>query len=254
MARDNDSEELTSLSLSSDEISNRQRPGAPASGRRNGQPAEPSRPIGLWIIVILLLIALAFMAVQMQTLQSQTDKQLQALQVLQQKLTSTDEQANLSVDAMKILLKEQDHEIRKLWDLSNKRNRKNITKNTEKLDDQSKLLTKHSNQIGQFSKQIQSQKQSVATLSEEVKSYEDKISKSGENLRTDIAALEATMDKRFASLPKSVKKDIQSINKAIKAMDGTRLQHNKRISSLEKSIKSLESRLASQSSAASTQP
>lgn len=250
MSRENEPEELASISLSRDEIGNRQRP--VGVGRRNAQVAEPSRPIGLWIVVILLLIALVYMAVQIQKLQSQTDLQLKALQALQQKLTSTDEQANLSVDAMKILLKEQDHEIRKLWDLSNKRNKKNITKNTERLDDQSKLLTKHSGQIDQVSKRIETQKKTVAALASDVKGYDSKISNSEEQVRADLAVLEASVEKRFEKLPKPVDKEIRSINKAITAMDGTRLQHNKRISKLEKSIKSLEAKVAAQSKPAST--
>src|SRR5690554_7237185 len=41
----------------------------------------------------------------------------------------TGENANMSVDALKSIVKEHDSEIRKLWDLSNKRNRSDIAAN-----------------------------------------------------------------------------------------------------------------------------
>lgn len=250
MSKEQEPEELASISLSQDEIVNRQRPvGIP---RRAAAPTESSRPVALWGLVIVLFVIVVVMAVQMQTVKKQSDLQLQALQLLQQKLTSTDEQANLSVDAIKILLKEQDHEIRKLWDLANKRNKKSIAKHKERLDDQSKLLTKQGGQIDQVSKRMDSQSKTVKKLSgsfDGVSTKADDASKAIKGLKKELAATEkslASLKKSIGGVPKSVTKELKaldkklkSLTKAVDAMDATRLHHNKRLGQLEKSVKSL---------------
>lgn len=252
MSKEQEPEELASISLSRDEIENRQRPvGIP---RRNHVPVESSRPVALWGLVIVLFLLVIFMFVQMQTIKKQSDLQLQALQLLQQKLTSTDEQANLSVDAIKILLKEQDHEIRKLWDLANKKNKRTIRANKERLDDQSKLITKQGGQIDQVSKRMDGQSKSVKTLNVDISDLEKEISglaKANKTLKANLASVEKSADKALSGLPKNLQKDLGSINKqlkelnkALEAMDATRLRHNKRLSELEKAVKSAQSKAA----------
>jgi len=252
MSKEKEPEELASISLSPDEIENRQRPvGIP---RRTAAPVESSRPVALWGLVIVLFAIVVYTVVQLQQVKKQSDLQLQALQLLQQKLTSTDEQANLSVDAMKILLKEQDHEIRKLWDLANKRNKKTIAKNKERLDDQNKLITKQGGQIDQVSKRVSEQTKSVKSLGSDVNDIEKQLtdlSKANKNLKSQIAAAEKSLDKAVAKLPKNLQKDLTGISKQLKelskavdAMDATRLSHNKRISALEKAVKAAASKPA----------
>lgn len=51
------------------------------------------------------------------------------IDILNDKLSVSGENANLSVDALKIILREQEQEIRKLWDIATKRNRSDIDKN-----------------------------------------------------------------------------------------------------------------------------
>ncbi len=55
------------------------------------------------------------------------------IEALENRLSASGENANLSVDALKVVLREQDNEIRKLWDLASKRNRADIDANTAKL-------------------------------------------------------------------------------------------------------------------------
>lgn len=252
MNKEQEPEFLASISLSKEEIVNRQRPvGIP---RRQSLPGDVGRPMFLWGVVLLLLVAVVTLVVQLQLLKKQSGLQLQALQVLQHKLTSTDEQANLSVDAIKILLKEQDHEIRKLWDLANKRNKKNIEKHKERLDDQSKLLTKQAGQIDQVSKRTSEQKKSVvklggdveqvveqtAVVSAEMKALKKTLKQSSQSL--------ATLKKSIGAVPDSVQKELNSLStslrdlsKVVDAMDATRLHHNKRLNKLESSFKTLSS-------------
>lgn len=245
MSKEQEPEELASISLSPDEIENRQRPvGIP---RRTAAPVESGRPVVLWGLVIVLFVIVVYAVVQLQQVKKQSDLQLQALQLLQQKLTSTDEQANLSVDAMKILLKEQDHEIRKLWDLANKRNKKNIAKHKERLDDQNKLITKQAGQVDLVSKRLDSQTKSVKAMGADVDKLEKSLgdlTKANQDLKSKVAKAEKSVDKALAGLPNDLEKELSSIskqlkelNKAVDAMDATRLRHNKRISALEKANK-----------------
>ena len=55
------------------------------------------------------------------------------IEALENRLSASGENANLSVDALKVVLREQDNEIRKLWDLASKRNRADIDANAAKL-------------------------------------------------------------------------------------------------------------------------
>lgn len=239
MNLDKEPEQLASIAISRDEIATHQRP----TGRMRPSPqASSGAPKILWALTIFAVLASIALLVQLQQLKAQSSKQIQALSVLQDRLVSTDEQANLSVDAIKILLKDQDHEIRKLWDLANKRNKKDIGKAKERLDDQNKIITQHASKLGQLSK--------------DNKAFENKIGKQVDDglssLNSDVKALsksissvEAKVNKAVASIPKGVDKTLKEHGKGIKAMDATRLQLMKRIKSLEKEIKSLKSATAS---------
>lgn len=243
MNRDKEPEKLASISLSADEIQGRQRTTNAPVARRAPVQSETRPPVLLWALVIVLFALVMFLLVQMNQVKKQSDLQLQGIQVLQTKLTSTDEQANLSVDAIKILLKEQDHEIRKLWDVSNKRNRTNIEKNKERLDDQNKLITQHGREIEQTSKVVDGQAKTMKTLSASVDAGEkqvDDLKKAQADLKAQILKTE----KAVAGLPTNIKseldalaKQLKELNRAVDAMDATRLTHNRRISDLEKAVK-----------------
>ena len=116
-------EQLASIAVSRDEIATHQRP--TGSMRPIHHPSSGA-PKLLWALTVFAILLSVGLLVQLQQVKIQSDKQLKALTILQERLVSTDEQANLSVDAIKILLKDQDHEIRKLWDLANKRNKNDI--------------------------------------------------------------------------------------------------------------------------------
>ncbi len=242
MSRDKEPEKLASISLSADEIQGRQRNTAPVA-RRAPVQSEARPPILLWALVVVLFALVMFLLVQMNQVKKQSDLQLQALQALQKRLTSTDEQANLSVDAIKILLKEQDHEIRKLWDVSNKRNRSNIEKNKERLDDQNKMITQLGREIEQTNKVSDGQAKTMKTLSASVDASVKQVEEV-KNAQAELKAQIAKTEKTLAGLPTNLKTEVDALNKQLKelnravdAMDATRLSHNRRISDLEKAVK-----------------
>jgi len=108
---------------------------APAAATA-AQPAKQT----LAVVALVMGGAAAFLFMQLQTLQQQFNQaqgiiadQGKNLQKLNDQLSATGENANLSVDALKILVKENNSEIRKLWDVSNKRNKSSINANAKSI-------------------------------------------------------------------------------------------------------------------------
>ncbi len=235
MHKEKEPEQLASIALSKEEIASRQRVS------HNIRPVRENRvvegPKVLWALTIFALVLAVLLLVQLQQVKKQSGLQLQALTILQEKLTNTGEQSNLSVDAIKILVKDQDHEIRKLWDVANKRNKNGITKNKGRLDDQGKLISQQGGKLDSVNKEI----------SRQVGVRADKLTKRHEQLASTVKTLKKDSDKRIKSwgkkidsLPKNIEKTLVDHGKGIKAMDATRLQLMKRIKSLEKEMKALK--------------
>lgn len=112
----------------------------PQSAQVAAAPAKQTlAAVALGLALLLALVA-GFLFMQLQKVQGSLAKaenviqgQAENLAVLNEKLSVTGENANLSLDALKIVVKEQDSEIRKLWDVSNKRNRSNIATNQKNI-------------------------------------------------------------------------------------------------------------------------
>lgn len=234
MNKDKEPEQLASIALSREEIASRQR----VAGKPR-MPANPSSgaPKLLWALTIFSLIFCGAILVEFFQVKKQSDLQLQAITILQEKLTSTDEQANLSVDAVKILLKEQDHEIRKLWDLANKRNKVDIAKNEDRLNDQNKLITKQGGKLDLLNKDLNSLEKTTA---KQIKDGVGKIASDLDQAKVSIGLMESKLDNALAGVPKNLSKTLSDHEKGIKAMDATRLQLMRRIQALEKELKALK--------------
>jgi uncharacterized phage infection (PIP) family protein YhgE len=247
MNKDKEPEQLASIALSREEIASRQR--VAGKPRAPSAPSSSGAPKVLWALTVFALILCVALLVEFYSVKKQSDLQLQALTILQDKLTSTDEQANLSVDAVRILLNEQDHEIRKLWDLANKRNKVAIDKNKGQLNEQSKLLTKQDGRIDLLNKDVS---QVAKNATKQVKDGLKPLANDLEQSKAKIALLESKLDSTLAGLPKNINKTLDDHGKGIKAMDATRLQLMRRIQGLEKELKELKANIPAP--AASAQP
>ena len=150
MNKDKEPEHLASIALSKEEIASRQRVTNYSRSTKTNHSVGASK--ALWALTVFALLLSAALLVQFQQVKKQSALQLQAITILQERLINTGEQSNLSVDAIKIIIKDQDHEIRKLWDLANKSNKNQIRKNKEGLDDQNKLITKYAGKVDLLSK------------------------------------------------------------------------------------------------------
>ncbi len=254
MNKDKEPEHLASIALSKEEIASRQRvTGYSRSTKNNRQSGGTNK--ALWALTVFALLLSAALLVQFQQVKKQSALQLQAITILQERLINTGEQSNLSVDAIKIIMKDQDHEIRKLWDLANKSNKNQIRKNKEGLDEQNKIITKYAGKVDLISKgQIKSEK----SLLKSIKESSDQASAALKKLQVSVNVQNVKVDKTIASLPKNLSKKLSSYDakikaipkglvktlkdhgKGIKAMDATRLQLIKRLNALDKEIKTLK--------------
>lgn len=249
------------------------------SGKGGGKPPKaPKRPPashgggGGWMIACLVLVVLiAVMGVwfqkQMTVLQAQMDERIsessQELGNLQSRLSATDESLNQSsgqlqdtVRAQGKKLEENNAEIRKLWDLSNKRNRADIA-------EQSKKLTALSSTISQVKKaqagvdgKLQGISKDTAALKKQVDSAVNAVNKSSEQWQTRISQMQTQVDvlaeniNQLESQQQSLKNGLAKVEKgqaglaalkdrldeieaAIAAFDSYRLQVNSRLDKLE---------------------
>lgn len=197
-----------------------------ASTRKAAAPTPPPAPAKqtLATVSIILVVALSalsgYLFLQLQTMQTQfsqvqrmLDQQGQGLGGLQEKLSVTGENASLSLDALKTIIKEQDKEIRKLWDVSNKRNKSNIASNRKKTaknasdlkKQASKLSAAMSEQKDALSKSINDTKADLATLSTDMG---NKISQVEASALAAPAALEIQLSQQ--------KEDLEALKKAVK--------------------------------------
>lgn len=238
MKKDQEPEQLASIAISRDEIAGRQR----QSGPLRAPTAHASTPKLLWVISMTSVLISVGIFIHLQQVKVQSDKQLKALTILQERLSSTDEQANLSVDAIKILLKDQDHEIRKLWDVANKRNKSQISKNKGRIDQQNKLMTQYSSKVEQLGKNAESLEKNLQT---KIKESGQAQQSSIQSLKNSVTEVESKLGTITKGIPKNLAKTLSDHGKGIKAMDKTRLQLLKKIKSLEAQIKALNAKAAS---------
>lgn len=209
---------------------------APARHKRTA-PAEGGSGKGganallVWLLLVLV-VALGAAAVW----QYQTYQQLLArFEMIENKLSSTDESLSQNGAALQIKLKEQAEtldthwsEIRKLWGVSNDRNKDNIAANRKDIDFLAAKRAEFDKQLGLFSKQLKDQQNSIA--------------QSGVNglaIAADLERLNAELSKMAAGVEGvqgkfgAVDEQFKIHAEAIAAFDSYRRQTNQRLLQLE---------------------
>ncbi len=259
--------------------------GADHNGKGEGKgkpPKAPKKPApkahsnggggGGWMIACLVLVVLiAVMGVwfqkQMTVLQSQMDERIsessQKLGNLQSRLSATDESLNQSsgqlqdtVRAHGKRLEENNTEIRKLWDLSNKRNRADIAEQSKKLTALSATLNEVKKAQAGVDGKLQGISKDTAALKKQVDSAVAAVNKSSEQWQTRISQMQTQVDvlaeniNQLESQQQNLKSGLAKVEKnqaglaalkdrldeteaAIAAFDSYRLQVNSRLDKLE---------------------
>jgi chromosome segregation ATPase len=170
---------------------------------------------GVWMattafLLVLVLVLGAWFFRQLSSLQAVVDNRLEQsteqLGSLASQLSATDESVTQSSGQVKETLATHDSEIRKLWDVSNKRNRDWIQKNQADIAQLGKQRT-------ELTKAIESLKAELATL----KQSTNQMTVAKNQLQTQIGVQAETV-KQLESRVATQQKQVEAVNKLLPAM------------------------------------
>ena len=200
--------------------------------RSEAMASKSNRPIGgasMLFTATLGFINLGGLVLLFFWFFSTSDNQQQAgqnfierISVLEESLDEQNQQNQDIIESTEQDLKFINKEIRKLWDLSNKKNRKEIAANIKvlnELDEEIEKLTKKINSLGA--------KQRARDLEFA------KLEKSQENLRIKIVGITPSVDDSI------LEERLTSQDEAIESMDSYRKQVNKTLIGLQRQIDKL---------------
>jgi chromosome segregation ATPase len=246
----NEQDPMPKMQASQDDIALRQkqlqqrRIAAQRAAKATASPASqviapaPKQTIAILAFIIALGIAgfAGFLFMQLQEATAQLKKaegilngHATNLTALNDKLSASDENSNLSVDALRILLKDNSKEIRKLWDLSNKTNKPKIAQNAKSIGalkssvaNVDKSVTKVDKKVGSANTNITGNKKSIASL-------KTSLANSQKALETKMAEVKASV----GALPAETEKRIDNNEQSIRSIDATRKKLNSSMAEVE---------------------
>jgi chromosome segregation ATPase len=216
----------------------------------------------LWIAIVFLLASAAGLY---WLLQEQNQQYLQQQQVLselstsvhalQQKLDMTGENASSSLTALQSTIKTQDSEIRKLWDVANKRNKSWISELQSANAAHKKRISQLQTTIKQFKTKLAEINQSQRVVDERIKRIQSSmtlISKAAKDTEAQFIAVKAEIESLqldVGSIPSAVQKKMDDIDQAIAAIDATRVKQARNITQLGEEINQLKAKITPSSQA-----
>ncbi len=241
------SNDIQDLPIAADERPDR-RKGAGSKGVRKPSGSQPARKGGgvlVWLLVVGLMAVAVLEYWQINAVREaldQTRAELKAtkkvLSTVTGEVSATGENLNKSDSAIRAELETINSEIRKLWDVSNKRNKKNISANEARLD---KLEKKADQVVGKADK--------ANAVADEMKSRVSELDQLLKVLTTEQLAasseMTASLDKirkqigQLQALSSEQKKLEAQQADAVKSMDTFRVQVNRQLIQLESSLREM---------------
>lgn len=275
-----------------DQIRSRQSAAAPSSSPRNTAPPRrtepPARSSGgvpplLWILVALLFAtnaALGLFAYSQQQSLAMFDERLQLaddrIVSVQRSMTETDESVVMNESAINNQFRAinaetemQMSEIRKLWAVSNERNRDWIETNQQNIaqlqsgmqteaEAREQAVTSLTSRLDEQASANDSQSQSLAAVREELEQTSDSFAALQASLESlDPASLEerllsltltqesllveqgtSTMDRQL------LQEEVDELNDVLRSIDAGRLEANRRLVAVSERVDALEDRLS----------
>jgi chromosome segregation ATPase len=218
------------------------------------QVAAPAPKQTLAIIALILSVAMGgfagFLFMQLQEANAQLSKaegilngHATNLAALNDKLSASDENANLSVDALKILLKDNGKEIRKLWDLTNKTNKPNIAKNNKAISGVKASIAKVDKKAASVDRKVANVDSKVANANSAIAGNKKNIGSNKNSiadLKASIALHQNAMEDKLAQvkssangLPAATEKRINDNEQSIRSIDATRKKLNSSMAEVE---------------------
>ncbi|WP_281647466.1 hypothetical protein [Parendozoicomonas sp. Alg238-R29] len=264
-----DLDHLPSISLSPDDMPERtpdrgkKTPGKKPSGK--SETSSSRFPFATVVLSIAFLTLAAGGYLQVQALQNELQEarsQLAAtaslLGEVSGAVSETGESLSKNDTKVKDELKAVNFEIRKLWDLSNKRNRSNIEAQGQRIDALNSSFTKARkelegsvDQIGKNTRELASAEKILSALQKEVRAVNADVVAGSTITREQVDALQKTVDNLSVSVKKAtsenqrftsdIKTQVKDYAEKMKAIDAHRQQVNRRLLQLENSIRNLES-------------
>ena len=248
------------LSISADERPERRQSKGASARKNDNTVSEPQQPVvvkksssGLSWLLLVLLGALGGVGFWQYTeLNQRLQDNQQLLQGTRDKLaevtgevSATGENLNQSDSSIRSELKVLDSEIRKLWDVANKRNRQwilinkdNVVKAQITADSAISDAEKANKAVAGLSKELKDTLQQLKKLGSEQVASRSELNLTIESLRTQVKELEqllAVEKKQNAELAELINDQA----KAARAMDNFRQQVNRKLSQLEASVRDL---------------
>ena len=222
-----------------------------------GKPSTPSKPApsggsasqaGLWSVLFLVIACSAgggwYLWDKIERLQNSLQASTenlasaeQALSKLQTNLENRDNTLSKSGDQMVSDIKLLESEVRKLWDLSNKKNRPEIAELTKQLKSLQGDLKSSNNTVSALSKKVSSSTEQQATLKKELSEMQESsaiLAKSSDTLKKELQHVKSILGNAS-----DFDDRITSLEVAIKAIDAHRSQINGRLEKLDKEVGAL---------------
>ena len=182
-------------------------------------------------IYVIAFMSILFLAI-LQTFESENNKS--SMQIVDERLSLIEEQINIvdetnndSMTDITSSIQFLDKEIRKLWDLSNKRNKVNIEKLINQTDEINKILTSVQNDIKNNQKDLESSKNIIFNNTAKI----DELGLSSEDLISLKLSL-TNIDTQLILLDDSV----QALNNYKNQLNQVILEIQTQISSIENNI------------------
>ena len=187
----------------------------PISTRRifPSSQVPPSSVISYGVFLLVFILLISFMLFRTSSQQENLINMNSRLIDLEQQVQQSVQSSEVTVETLSDDLKEVNREIRKLWDLSNKRNKQRIAT----LEDQL-------NSISSSIKEIFTQSQEIRLISKE-------FSKSISDIKTRVAKIDAST----LSSP-DYELRIKDLEEAVNSMDSFRRQTNQSILKLKEEL------------------
>lgn len=239
-----------SISTSPEDVAGRRR-AASGSPRRRGSGGGGDgggRPLGTTAILVVLIAGLAlagwFIAEQYQQLQAESAALAEAqsrISALEDRLRTTDQALTQTGETTSEQIDRWESEIRKLWDVSNKRNRQWIEDNQKAIGELRKSLASIEantrdikGTLGRHESAFKRQQQVVDELTS-VQMQIEQVVRSQRDLVDRVNSTQQTV----AQLRAGIANRVEENTEAVKSMDAYRLQLNERLAQIERRLANL---------------
>ena len=240
--RDDSDIEIGNLAVDHEDVRERRRfPTQPAAAPASGGSK------GLVILLLVLVIALGgacgWLWQEMQKMNQQLTQTANSLQSTRDQIQSLGVELKDNVsetgDSLSKEVKTNQHEIRKLWDLANKRNKKDIAYHTSQIAALKKQVKKTSDSAAKANKNLSTISASVGKIEANHTSLSGDVAEYNEQLLLVRGELEL-LQQRLENVPANLGNRVAENEEAIAAIDAARRDLVKNITQLQARINQLQ--------------